>query len=516
MATIALLSLLFFAQATAQPVHPPLNPDIPTVFVVGDSTANNIENRGWGDHLASYFDTAKVNVANRARAGRSSRTFITEGLWDKVLADVKPGDFVLIQFGHNDGGPPDQDRARGSLPGLGNESKEFTMPDGRVETVRTFGWYMRKFIADTRAKGAKPVVLSLTVRNIWKDGKVERGSGMFSKWSEEIAQSEHVPFVDVTNAVADRYEKLGEEKVKALFSTDHTHTSPEGAELNAATVVSALKGVNSPLARFLSAKGQETAPYPTPAQTVRTPFPVPQPTNPELPTLWLIGDSTVRNGRGDGANGQWGWGDMIGRFFDPAKINVVNRAIGGLSSRTFLTQGHWDRVMAQLKPGDFVIMQFGHNDAGPLDDTARARGTIRGVGEESREIDNPITKRHEVVYSFGWYLRKFIADARAKGATPIVCSLIPRKIWKDGKIARNKDDYAGWAEMTAASEHAPFIDLNELIAQRYDALGAEKVEPLFGDEHTHTSRAGAELNAECVIQGLKKLPENPLRAYLAR
>jgi lysophospholipase L1-like esterase len=232
------------------------------------------------------------------------------------------------------------------------------------------------------------------------------------------------------------------------------------------------------------------------------------------PSLWLIGDSTVRNGRGDGANGQWGWGDMVGKYFDAGKINVVNRAVGGLSSRTFLTMGHWERVLAELKAGDFVLMQFGHNDAGPLDDTARARGTIRGVGDESREIDNPLTRKHEVVYSFGWYLRKFIADARVKGATPMLCSLIPRKTWKDGRIARNKGDYGGWAEQVAVSEHAPFVDLNELIAARYDALGPEKVEPLFGDPHTHTSRAGAELNAEIVVDALQKLPGNPLKTYL--
>ena len=59
----------------------------------------------------------------------------------------------------------------------------------------------------------------------------------------------------------------------------------------------------------------------------------------------------MRNGRGDGANGQWGWGEPIVNYFDPVKINVVNRAVGGLSSRTYLTQGHWDRVLAMLKPG---------------------------------------------------------------------------------------------------------------------------------------------------------------------
>ena len=78
-----------------------------------------------------------------------------------------------------------------------------------------------------------------------------------------------------------------------------------------------------------------------------------------------------------------GMGRAAGRFFDPAKINVVNRAIGGLSSRTYLTQGHWARLLAMMKSGDCVIMQFGHNDSGPLDDAARARGTIAGTDDET-------------------------------------------------------------------------------------------------------------------------------------
>jgi lysophospholipase L1-like esterase len=480
----------------------------PSLYVVGDSTANNTNHQGWADPFADYFDATKVNVVNRARAGRSSRTFITEGLWKTVAADLKPGDYVLIQFGHNDGSAPDRPPARGSLPGIGEESKELTMPSGKTETVYTFGHYLRQMIADTKGKGATPVVLSLTVRNIWKDGHVERGSANFSRWSAEVARAEGVAFVDVMNAIADRYELMGQDKVAPLFPVDHTHTSPEGADLNAQLVVASLKGLRSSFVTpWLLPKGVALQAY--------LQLNLPEPKNPDLPTLFLIGDSTVRNGRGDGAGGQWGWGEPLVEFFEPAKINVVNRALGGLSSRTYLTQKHWDHVLTMLKPGDFVMMQFGHNDGGSLDDPARARGSLPGVGEETREVDNPITKQHEVVHTYGWYLRKFIADARAKGATPILCTLVPRKIWKDGKIERNKDTYAGWAASVARSENVPLVDLNETIAKQYDDLGEQQVEPLFADPHTHTSRIGAELNAECVVSGLKALPNDPLAAYLS-
>jgi lysophospholipase L1-like esterase len=258
---------------------------------------------------------------------------------------------------------------------------------------------------------------------------------------------------------------------------------------------------------------KEAIPTTDPGATVRPALPTAK--NPNLPSIYLVGDSTVRNGRGDGADGQWGWGESLVDFFDSSKINVVNRAIGGRSSRTYITEGRWDELLTMLKPGDFVLFQFGHNDAGPLDDTKRARGTLPGVGDESREIDNPITKKHEVVYTYGWYMRKYVADTLAKGAIPIICSPIPRKSWKDGKIVGWADSYGGWARQVAVTAKINFVDLNEIIARRYDALGEAKVEPLFADPNTHTSLAGAELNAECVVAGLKALDGNPLQRYFS-
>ena len=475
---------------------------LPTVFVAGDSTASNTERKGWGDPFADYFNAEKVRVVNRARAGRSARTFLNEGLWDKLAADLKTGDYVLIQFGHNDGGAPDKPPARGDLLGIGEEAQELTMPDGHVEQVHTFGWYLRKFIADTKAKGAHPVVLSLTVRNIWVAGKVERGSVQFALWSQQVAEAERVPFIDQTNIIADAYEKLGEPRVKELFPIDHTHTSQEGADLNARLVVAGLKGIRSPLAAFLSAKGEAVKAAPSLAV-----LHLPVPARADLPTLFLIGDSTVRNGHGDGIDGQWGWGEPIVSLFDTSKINVVNRAVGGLSSRSFYTGVYWEKVLAMLKPGDYVIMQFGHNDGGSLDGATGYRASLPGSGDETRQVGD------ETVHTFGWYLKQYVEQARAKGAIPIVCSLVPRKIWKDGKIERNSATYQKWAAEVAAAEKTPYIDLNERIAREYDALGPEKVDALFADPHTHTSRAGAELNAAVVVAGLKALPEKPLDSY---
>ena len=236
----------------------------------------------------------------------------------------------------------------------------------------------------------------------------------------------------------------------------------------------------------------------------------------QKPTLYIIGDSTVRNGDGSGRNGQWGWGSFMAAYFDTTKISVQNQAIGGRSSRTFITEGRWDKILATLKKGDYVLMQFGHNDASPLDDTARARGTIKGTGIESKEIYNPITKKQETVYSYGWYLRKYVHDTKAKGAIPIICSLIPRNQWKDNKVQRSNDSYAKWAADIAREEGAYFIDLNNLIADDYDKIDTAKVSSFFYGDHTHTNEAGARRNASVVVNEIKRINPGKLKKFLLK
>lgn len=238
-----------------------------------------------------------------------------------------------------------------------------------------------------------------------------------------------------------------------------------------------------------------------------------------LPTLWIIGDSTVKVG----TTGQRGWGDEIARFFDEKKINVVNRAIGGRSSRTFITEGRWEGILGEIHAGDIVLMQFGHNDASPINEkppvtsSTRARGTIKGNGDETEEVDNILTGKHEVVHSYGWYMRQYITTAKAKGAVSIVCSPIPRKSWSpEGKINRASGSYGLWARQAATQEGALFVDLNEIIARGYEALGAPAVEPYFADKGTHTSVAGAQYNARAVVSGLNGLAKNPLAPYLSK
>jgi lysophospholipase L1-like esterase len=229
-----------------------------------------------------------------------------------------------------------------------------------------------------------------------------------------------------------------------------------------------------------------------------------------LPTLFLVGDSTLNSNMP-----LRGWAQEIGVFFDPAKINVVNRAIGGRSSRTFIGEGRWDKVLAEMKAGDFVMVQFGHNDVGPLDAAGKFRGSIKGEGEDTQSVAKP-DGTTEIVHSFGWYMRKYCTDAKAKGVSVILCSMIPHKGWEGAKVKRGeKDSFVKWTANAAKAGGAQFIDLNAIIAKGYEQLGQQKVESLFADKGTHTSVEGAKYNAAAVISGLKSLEPDPLAKYFS-
>lgn len=228
------------------------------------------------------------------------------------------------------------------------------------------------------------------------------------------------------------------------------------------------------------------------------------------PVLYIIGDSTVRNTN----RPECGWGEMIGELLDTATIRVSNQAMAGRSTRTFIKEKRWEKVISAIQPGDFLIMQFGHNE-GSRPDTSRAgyRGVLRGTGNDSVLLNWGDTLT-EVVHSYGWYLRKFVREAKAKGAIPVICSMIPRNQWTDGKVKRAGNDFGKWAREIAEQEGIAFVDLNSITADKYDTLGPEAVKGFFPGDHTHTNEAGARLNAASVATGIRALPQHPLQAFL--
>lgn len=468
----------------------------PVLFLVGNSTMRtgtmgNGDNGqwGWGYYAGDFFDAKKITVENHALGGTSSRTFYNQ-LWPGVLEGVRPGDWVIIELGHNDNGPYDSGRARATIPGIGNDTLNVTIREtGKQETVYTYGEYMRRFINETKAKGAYPILMSLTPRNAWDaDGTITRVSETFGLWAKQVAEQENVPFIDLNDITARKYEKFGPKKVAYMFYGDRIHTSAFGAKINAESAVEGIR--NYPDLKLAEYLCPEKRPYQSEVRVGNN------------PVLFTVGDSTVKNTDND-ENGMWGWGSVIGELFDENRITVDNQAQAGRSTKTYLNEGRWDKVYEALRPGDFVLIQFGHNDGGEIN-TAKERGVLKGSGNQSRVMKMESTGKNEVIYTFGWYLKKFVMDVQEKGAFPIILSHTPRNRWTDGKIERISETYGLWAKEAAEATGAYFIDLNEISADKFEKMGQEAIAEYFKKDHTHTSLKGAKLNAESIAEGLKE------------
>ncbi len=230
------------------------------------------------------------------------------------------------------------------------------------------------------------------------------------------------------------------------------------------------------------------------------------------PVVFIIGDSTGKTGGGKGETGQWGWGSFLECFFDTTRISIENHARGGRSSRTFYTEGLWEQVYNGLQKGDYLFVQFGHNDGGPLN-TGRARASLSGTGNESETV---IMERHggpEEVFTFGRYLRYYIRQAKAKGVNVIVLSHTPGNWWNEGRVTRCDKTYGKWSQEVAQQEGVQYIDLNHLAALKYEALGPEATKDYFMD-NVHTSAKGAVMHARCVVEGVLALNNHSLVNYI--
>lgn len=482
--------------------------DGPVLFLIGNSTMRNgtLGNGnngqwGWGYYEHLYFDPEKISVENQALGGMSTRTFYTK-LWPDVRKALRPGDYVIISIGHNDNGPFDEGRARAVIKGTGTDSMEVTIKEtGEKEMVYTYGGYMRKYIAECRAAGAQPILMSLTPRNAYdENGKIVRKPQ--SEWLAEISEEQDVPYVDLNEISGAKLDAYGQWKESYHFYKDNIHTSKFGAQMNARSAAEGLMACTHPALAPLQAMMVNV-----------TPDTVAVAREKGKPVLFITGDSTVKNEDKD-STGMWGWGSQAYDVFDKEKITCVNCAKAGRSTRTYLNEGRWDKVYNSLQPGDYVLIQFGHNDIGPIDHD-KMRGTIPGTSDTTHVYMMEGSGDYELVYSFGWYLKKFIQDVREKGATPILVSLTPRNEWPGGKIERRNDSYGVWYREVADATGVEFVDLHNITADAIDAecTSKEDAAKYYNHDHTHTSLLGAKLNAAGIAKGLKDI-NSPLAEYL--
>ena len=216
----------------------------------------------------------------------------------------------------------------------------------------------------------------------------------------------------------------------------------------------------------------------------------------EKPTLYLIGDSTMSDKKDPDENPEHGWGQMLPELMS-SDINIKNHAVNGRSTRSFIAEGRWEKVKDQLKPGDFVFIQFGHNDQ-KVNDPAR--------------YTNPFTQYRS-------NLEKFVREAREKGATPILFSSIVRRNFnEDGVLVDTHGQYPLVVRMVAKDLGVPFIDM-QLLTEQLEILygpqdskqlhlhlepGEDPYEPKGVTDDTHLSKMGATLVASLALQEIAR------------
>jgi len=209
--------------------------DVPTVFLAGDSTATDQPRdptTSWGQMLTRFLGP-EVAVANHAESGETMKSFITGLRMDKILSQMKKGDYLFIQFGHND-------------------MKE-NWPQTYVEPFTTHKQYLKVLIAEARRRGAFPVLVTPMQRHNFDGLKVRNTLGEFPASVRETAREEKVPLIDLTKMSIAMYESLGPEKSWLLFSrgTDATHHSAYGAYELAKCVVEGIRTSGLELAKYI-------------------------------------------------------------------------------------------------------------------------------------------------------------------------------------------------------------------------------------------------------------------------
>jgi len=253
---LTLCLLLLAGCASVEPrfsYTPPTTGTTPTLYVIGDSTAAAYGREryplfGWAQVLSYYFDADALRVEDRARSGRSSKSFYDEGAWTPIREALQPGDFLFIQFGHNDEKQDDPNR--------------YTDPD------TTYPAYLMRYVEETRASGANPVLLTPIHRNSWASATVLKDShGAYPDAVRALAKTHDIPLIDMHARTEEFFEHLGQERTTRLFinlrpglypnypegKPDNTHLQEKGAYAISALAIDAIREQRLPLRQYLKA-----------------------------------------------------------------------------------------------------------------------------------------------------------------------------------------------------------------------------------------------------------------------
>ncbi|THV07520.1 rhamnogalacturonan acetylesterase [Dendrothele bispora CBS 962.96] len=211
-------------------------------------------------------------------------------------------------------------------------------------------------------------------------------------------------------------------------------------------------------------------------------------------TVYLAGDSTMA--KGGGGSGTDGWGVSLPQYLN---IPVVNMAVGGESARSYTNNGRFNTLINSVKGGDFVIIEFGHNDAHANPDNGKQDAV--GDGYDITATVTDAAGNQILIHSFAYYIENAINSIKAKGATAIISSVTPDNIWT-GNTVGTGGRFVDYAQSIGRNESITYVNHNAYVGQAYDKLGQATVNTFYPNDHLHTSPAGAQVVAQAFVRGL--------------
>jgi lysophospholipase L1-like esterase len=432
------------------------------IELIGDSTQTN--NAGYGRGFCANL-TTKVDCVNMAKGGASTKTFREQGLWDRSLL-TKP-DYMLIQFGHND-----------------MESKDH---NPRQTTMAEYETNLRRYVEEARASGIKPLLVTpLTRRYFEADGRIHSDLLAHAATMKTVATEMKVPLIDLQRDSIVYLDEVGEKAGNTLAITkndddgktifDKTHLNWKGSYVFGRMVAVDMGKAVPALAKYVKSDAEALPSEGVKAMRIL---------NGAAVKIVLVGDSTVN------AGGGWGKGFCA---VLASQVACVNEALNGRSSKSFIDEGAWTKALADR--GDYYLIQFGHND-------------MKGKGPE-RETDPQTT--------FAANIRRYIRDARAIGAVPVVVTSLSRRNYRDGVLVQDLKDYSAAAKRVGMEENVTVIDLNAMSvkllegmtqakADEFDAVGHDDQQAENGKsrvDRTHLNDKGQALFGRMVADALVK------------
>ncbi len=500
------------------------------IFLAGDSTVKTygIEKStgGWGEFLQDYFDSSKVEIVNKAEGGRSTRSFINQGRLDEILNEIGKGDYLFIQFGHNDCsdgedyleeryapvGTPDANGIYPTTPGVKTEtpadllaldtSYAYSDTYYAYDSGGTYKWYLKQYIDGARAKGATPVLVTPITRMYFNDDNVIKphhddsttNSNAYVTAMKQVGAEENVVVLDLFGSTESLYNQLGPIKaallhdVKADGIIDKTHQSKYGA-FNTAGILRGLIDKSS-----LPIKAYTKDPTTAVASTEGL----------RKATAFILGDSTSCIYEYDKNHSipRGGWGMYIGDYMANS-LNIRDLAISGRSSKSFTVEDNYQTFLNEVKKGDYVFIQFGHND----------RKNTTPEDAENRYTDPSGDKG--TVGSYKYYLYNYyIKPAQDAGAIPILVTPVSERIFENGKAADTHGIYDDDVRELAKETGVSLLDLTKISADLYNSQGEAGTEKMFayytdteqGIDNVHFNHYGGSLIARLIATNLLNDP----------